>query len=334
MFIMELGGQLGIASSYLSQFASVIGDLSVSTNLGVEAASMQISRFMNIMGTATTDIDRMGASLVGLGNNSATTEADIMEMAMRIAGAGNQIGLTEAQVLGLAASLSSVGIEAQMGGSAISRTMSEIDVAVATGSDALDAWAEAAGMSSQAFAQAWEEDAAAALTQLFAGMEEAVSSGQSINLILQDLGVTELRQTDTLKRLTSASALMGRTMDIANVSWEENVALTNEAEQRYATTESRLLMLKNQSSPLPACTAVRPIAWRCARRRRFPARGNSGQCWLIAQSASAAATAAGRASSARPSSTSTASCASATYALIGCARGSFPPAWKAAAAVR
>ena len=52
-----------------------------------------------------------------LGNNFATTEKPIMEMAHRMAGAGKQVGLTEAQVLGFAAALSSVGIEAQMGGS-------------------------------------------------------------------------------------------------------------------------------------------------------------------------------------------------------------------------
>ena len=56
-----------------------------------------------------------------LGNNFATTEKPIMEMAHRMAGAGKQVGLTEAQVLGFAAALSSVGIEAQMGGSAFSK---------------------------------------------------------------------------------------------------------------------------------------------------------------------------------------------------------------------
>lgn len=51
-YIMELGGQLGIATDQLGKFASVVGDLSVSTNLGVEDASMQLSQFMNIVGTA------------------------------------------------------------------------------------------------------------------------------------------------------------------------------------------------------------------------------------------------------------------------------------------
>ena len=106
--IMELGGQLGIATDQLEKFASVIGDLDVATNMDIEGASTNLAQFMNICGTATENIDRLGSTLVGLGNNSATTESAIMDMAMRIAGSGTQIGMTESQIMGLSASLSSV----------------------------------------------------------------------------------------------------------------------------------------------------------------------------------------------------------------------------------
>lgn len=245
-YIMELGGQLGIAVDQLGKFADVIGDLSVSTNLGVEDAAMQLAQMMNIMGTAQSDIDRLGATIVALGNTSATTEATIADFAMRIAGSGNAIGLTESQVLGLSASLASVGIQAEMGGSAISTIMSKVDKDVAMNGENLTAWAETAGMSASQFAEAWETDAASALIALIGGMEEASLSGENLNLILDDLGISNIRQTDTLKRLSSAATLMARTMDTANVAWEENSALTKEATQRYETTESKLVMLKNQ----------------------------------------------------------------------------------------
>ena len=83
-------------------------------------------------------------------------------------------------------------------------------------------------------------------SSLIGGMQEASESGSNLNLILDDLGVTEIRKTDTLKRLTSAAGLMATTMDTATNAWQQNTALTNEAAQRYSTTESKLLMLKNQ----------------------------------------------------------------------------------------
>ena len=244
--IMELGGQLGIATDSLSKFASVVGDLDVATDMNIEDASLQLAQFMNICGTSQSDIDRLGATIVDLGNNSATTESTITDFAMRIAGSGTQIGMTEAQILGLSASLASVGIQAEMGGSAISTIMSQIDKDVAHNGEDLAAWADAAGMSAQEFAQAWETDAAGALVSLIGGMQEASESGSNLNLILDDLGVTEIRKTDTLKRLTSAAGLMATTMDTATNAWQQNTALTNEAAQRYSTTESKLLMLKNQ----------------------------------------------------------------------------------------
>lgn len=270
--IMELGGQLGIATDYLDKFASVIGDLDVATNMNLEDASLQLSQFMNICGTATENIDRLGSTLVGLGNNSATTESAIMDMAMRIAGSGSQIGMTESQILGFSASLASVGINAEAGGTAISTIMSQIDKDVAMGGEALETWASTAGMSAQQFKAAWEEDAASAIVSLIGGMQEAVESGGNINLVLDELGVTAIRQTDTLKRLTSAADLMSSTINVANTAWDENVALTNEASQRYQTTESKLLMLKNQvndigisignglkSALLAVMTALQPV---------------------------------------------------------------------------
>ncbi|WP_422385643.1 phage tail tape measure protein, partial [Enterococcus cecorum] len=63
------------------------------------------------------------SSIVFLGNNFATTEREITEMGLRLAGAGKQIGLSQGSIMGIAAALSSVGIEAEQGGSAFSKLM-------------------------------------------------------------------------------------------------------------------------------------------------------------------------------------------------------------------
>ena len=249
-YIKELGGQLGIATANLNSFSEVIAALDVATDMNLDDASMQLAQFMNICGTAQTDINRLGSTIVALGNTSATTESTIANFAMRIAGTGTSIGLTEAQILGLSASMASVGIQAEMGGSAISTIMSTIDKDVAKNGENLKVWAETAGMSAQEFAAAWQADAANALIALIGGMEEASSSGENLNLILDELGVSNIRQTDTLKRLTSAAELMSTTMDNANVAWNENSALMKEAGQRYATTESKITMLKNKVSEI------------------------------------------------------------------------------------
>lgn len=145
--VAEAAGQLGIQTENILSFSKAMIDLGNSTNLTADEAASQLAKFANIMQMSQKDFDKLGSSIVDLGNNFATTEADIVEMAMRIAGAGKQVGLSEGQVLGLATALSSVGIEAEMGGSAISKAMVKMQNAVELGGGKLNTVLKKTGMS-------------------------------------------------------------------------------------------------------------------------------------------------------------------------------------------
>ena len=119
--IVGIAGQLGIETDYLTEFARTMIDLGNSTDIVADEAASVLAKFANITGMSQSEFDNLGAALVDLGNNCATTESAIMTMSMRLAAAGHQVGLSEAQILGFAAALSSVGIEAEMGGSAFSK---------------------------------------------------------------------------------------------------------------------------------------------------------------------------------------------------------------------
>lgn len=133
--VMEIAGQLGVSADEIVGFTETMVKLGDTTNLSAEEAASAIAKFANVTGMSINDADKLGAVIVDLGNNYATTEADIVSMATRLSGAGAQIGLTDAQILGLATALSSVGIEAEMGGSAMSKAMVKMQVAVETGFD-------------------------------------------------------------------------------------------------------------------------------------------------------------------------------------------------------
>lgn len=244
--VAEAAGQLGIKKEDILKFSKTMVDLGVATNLTATEAATSLARFSNIMGTSADNVDRLGSTIVHLGNNTATTEREIVEMGMRLAGAGKQVGLTEAQVLGLAAAMSSVGIEAEMGGSAMSKLLIKMKLATTQGGKALEEFASASGVSASKFKQAFEQDASQALLMFLKGLKNASAQGKSAIEILDEMDISEVRLRDTILRAAESNEKFGETLNIANQGWRENTALQKEAQQRYKTTESQLQIAKNK----------------------------------------------------------------------------------------
>lgn len=242
-----LGGQLGIANENLEDFARVVSGLDIATDMDLEQAAMNLAQFANITQMSQADMERYGSTIVDLGNNMATTESSISDMAMRVAAAGHQVGMSEADILGLSAALTSMGISAEAGGTAISTIMSQIDKDVATGSEGLATWAETAGMSAEQFAAAWQGDPVQALSAVLSGLDEATESGGNMSLMLDDLGISSLRQTDVMKRLAGNSSQLADAVDLANEAWEENGALQAEVDNRNDSLASKFEVLKNRA---------------------------------------------------------------------------------------
>lgn len=247
--IQALGAQLGFSIDELDEFSRVVAGLDLSTNLDAETAATELAQFANVMGMSHGEVSNFASALIDLGNHFSTTEADVMNMAMRISGAGKSIGLTEADVLGLATALSSVGIEAEAGGTAISTILSGIDKDVALGTENLSRWAEVAGMSAEDFAAAWQDDALSAFQDVVAGMQDG---GENLSVLLDELGVSSLRQTDAMKRLVNASEMLPNAVETANRAYEENTALSAEVANFNDSLAAKFEMLRNRVTAVAA----------------------------------------------------------------------------------
>lgn len=296
--VAEAAGQLGIKVDDISKFSKVMIDLGESTNLSAEDAAMSLAKFANITDMSSDEYERLGSTIVDLGNNFATTESDITDMATRLASTGNIVGLSKPQIMAVATALSSVGIEAEAGGSAISRLMKNVEVSVKSygsaqsaikktgyslrdlqlmasnnskafktvadscgmtsqelqnmmkNSQSLEDFAKVAGISADQFIKAYGEDAVGAIGMFIDGLNDTERNGKSAVEILETMGIKEVRLSNAILALSSSNGILTDSVGTANKAWEENTALTNEANKRYDTTESKLKMAKNSLTRL------------------------------------------------------------------------------------
>lgn len=243
--VAEAAGQLGVQTDNVAAFTKVMIDLGETTNLTADEAATSLAQFMNIMGTSQDRVANLGSALVALGNNGASTERDIMAMSMRIAAAGKTAGMSESDVLAFAAALSDVGVEAEAGGTAISMSFAQIGDAVRKGGASLDLIARTAGVSSQAFQQAWGNDAAGATQAFIEGLGRMQTEGGDAKGVLDELGMTGIRQSDSLMRLALAGDKLGEHLGNSAIAIQTTSALLEEAEKRYKTTESQIRIAWN-----------------------------------------------------------------------------------------
>lgn len=240
--LQSLGAQLGFSIEELDEFSRVASGLDIATDMNAEQAASEMAQFANITKMAHGDISKYGSAIVALGNNLATTESQVSSMGQRIAAAGTQTKMSQAEILGWAGAMSSLGVEAEAGGTAFSTTISTIDAAVAKGGEGLQTFAKIAGMSSKEFAASWKSSATDTMVHLLS----STASAENMTLALEEMGITGIRQSDVMKRLAGNTQLVTDAINISTEGWKKNTALQTEVDNRNASMAAHFEMLKNK----------------------------------------------------------------------------------------
>lgn len=234
------GGQLGISQENIIDFTEVMAQMGSATNLVGEEGAATLARFQNVMGVGQNEIRNIGSAIVDLGNHSATTESEIAEMALRMGKYGSSVRMSAADVLGYSAALSSLGIEAQMGGSAIGRTWLSIETAVASGGEGLTKFAKYSGKSAEEFKEQWNTDSSGAFNGLLKGLQSA----ENLTVALDDLGINNTQDIQAMMALVNGYDLVTESVNRSNTAYQENTALQEEFNAKNETTASQMKIAK------------------------------------------------------------------------------------------
>lgn len=247
--IGEFAGQLGIPESALADFTRTVAALGASTQLSTEDAALGLARIANVYGITADEMasntERLGSTIVYLGNNFNALEPEILTFARMMSGTAAAVNISQSELLAISTAFVSAGVNAEAGGSSIQRVLLEMSSAVQTGGTDLRKWADATGLTAQEFADAWgSEGGPARVFNQF--VQELSDAGEGASLILEDLDVDTIRVLRTFLAGAGAADVLDEALVGAADAWDANTALAREASIRYETLDSKVDILHNR----------------------------------------------------------------------------------------
>ena len=241
-----VAGQLGVANENLAKFAEVIARLSVSIEgIEPETAALAIARLDTVINKGRGDFDRFGSALVALGNNFAALEGPILTTANYLQGFAQLTGMSIPKLLAWATAAQQVGAEGSAVATALQKIAIEMRKALSEGSDALNLFAETAGMSASQFQKAFEKDASSAVLAFIRGLRAIEKRGGDSVALLDELGLADARLIRETLKLAGGIDELEKALRVAQKAWEENRALLDESNRRFSALTGQAGLLNN-----------------------------------------------------------------------------------------
>ncbi len=261
--IGTLAGQLNIDGSKIANFTKTTAEFASSTDVSVQAAATAFGRLDTLLPDVQGRYENLGSAILKVGVNSVATESEIITTTNQIAAAGAQAGFTADQVIGLAASFASLGVAPEAARGSTIRVLSQINTAIATGSDSLEAFAKFAGLSAEQFKSAWAGDAGGTLLRVLQGLKQMGIEGDNVEIALRNLGITSVRDINALLRLSQNAEVVAQNFGFAADGFENGTELARQFGITSETLASKIQVLINSAQALAATigeSSTGPIA--------------------------------------------------------------------------
>lgn len=245
--IASAGGQMGIAAGDVKAFTQTVADLTVTTTISATAAESFIRKFQLIAGVGANAFANLASALLNVGIHTGATEAVIASIATQIVGIGKVAGFTVPQIIGLSAAIGSISANGpSLARGTVTRFITQLQKAVADGGPALAEFAKVAGVSTDKVASAFGTAKFAGVFQSFIdGLNRIQETTRDGNKVLNDLGITSVRDIPLILNLAAAHKLSAEATKLAGEGYKNSTILA----QHYAivndTVKSKLVELKN-----------------------------------------------------------------------------------------
>lgn len=249
--IATTAAKLGVEAPNIANFAETMAQLALVTNLSGDAAANFLARFSNLTQLPKDQVDELGATLFALGKAFPAIESEIGNFGLRVARTGTFVGLTGGEVLAFATAMASAGVQAESGGTAISRVLAEMATAAHSGGIRLEQFAtvisRVSKVSAKELAESFKKEggAAGALSAFVQGLTKIKEEGGDVFATLRAMGLSNVRIRDTLLALSLSSGELTRALNIQGNQAQSTADFLKAVAERAKTTDSQLTIFKN-----------------------------------------------------------------------------------------
>jgi TP901 family phage tail tape measure protein len=238
--IAEAGGAMGIAAGDIEAFTRQVAILASTTNVSAEDAASALGQLQNVIGLTGDEFDNFAATLVDLGNKGASTEADILEIARRAGGAAKLFGIGKDAILGWSSAVANLGVNAELGGTALQNTFLKLMPKVSGESKALQ---KIFGATGKEIKRMFAKDAGKAL-ETFVRKLATLPKDARLDAIQSVFGKGS-GITRVLLGLTNNVDGLSDSLATSQDAWKDATAASEEFEKRNKTVRSAITRLKN-----------------------------------------------------------------------------------------
>lgn len=245
--IAQAAGQLGVkGEENLLKFTDTVAKLGVATDLTGEEAATALTRIINVTGESISSIDTLGSVIVAMGNNFAATESEIVRVTTEVAKSTSVFNVSAASSVALATAMKSLGVQAELGGSAIGRTFRAIDKSIRAGGASLENLSAVTGMTGEMLRKTFKEDSVEVFRAFIEGLGKIDQAGGSSTEALAAFGLKGDEILKVLPVLAKNSNILADTFSTAAKEVNNATALNKEAANAFNTLNSEIQLAKNE----------------------------------------------------------------------------------------
>ena len=223
----------------ISEVTKVASQMQVAfEDVNAEEAAASIAKFGNITGLSMNDVAKLGSCIAGLENDSEALAPQIMEVNNRIGGMCSSVKMTAPEISAWSTAMISGGMSAELAGSNFTKFQGVLSAACSKGGEAVQGFADVAGMSADEFIQLYKTDATGATEAFLQGLNRIEDGGGSVVSVLDALGLSGTEQVRMMQVLMAAAddtskgySDLDKYMSIANEEFDKGTALQEEFDE-------------------------------------------------------------------------------------------------------